>query len=457
MGRLLSTSESEQEIALLVGVQLGNRRARDVEDSLDELALLSSTAGADVAGRTVCRQPVIHPATFIGRGKSAEIAALVKEKSISTVVFDDDLSPAQGRNLQAIVGAKVIDRTQLILDIFARHARSKEGSLQIELAQLQYLLPRLRRMWTHLMRQRGGIGLRGPGERQLEIDRRRIQDRISRIKKELEHVRGRRAEQRRGRRRHGWALITLVGYTNAGKSTLLNSLTGASVEAYDQLFATLDPTTRQIRLPNHQPALITDTVGFIRKLPHHLVESFKATLEEVNEADLLVHVIDAAHPAVDHQIEAVDVVLRELGAHDKPRLAVLNKLDLERAQRQWGALAARLGRAVPVSALSGEGLEALRHELADILKDRMARMRLRVPLSAGKLLANLRSSGRVLTESYREDGTVVLEAGVPAHLVGQCTPYVIKEGRRVRGTSSRSSHGSKHKGKRLHPAGTDRR
>jgi GTPase len=444
MGRLLSTSESEQETALLVGVQLRDRRVRDVEDSLDELALLSSTAGAEVVGRVICRQSVIHPATFIGRGKSGEIADLVKEKSVSTVVFDDDLSPAQGRNLQAVIGAKIIDRTQLILDIFAQHARSKEGSLQIELAQLQYLLPRLRRMWTHLERQRGGIGLRGPGERQLEIDRRRIQDRIFRIKKALEHVRGRRAEQRRGRRRHGWALVTLVGYTNAGKSTLLNSLTGASVQAYDQLFATLDPTTRQIRLPNHQPALVTDTVGFIRKLPHHLVESFKATLEEVNEADLLVHVIDAAHPAVDHQIDAVDAVLRELGAHDKPRLAVLNKLDLDSAQAQWGRIAARLGRAVPVSALTGEGLEALRHEVADILKDRMARMRLRVPLSDGKLLANLRSSGRVLAETYRDDGTVVLEAGVPAHLVGKCTPYVIKERRRKPRTAAGKSHGQKH-------------
>ncbi len=422
MARPLLESETEPEVALLVGVEIKKGRARPVLDTLDELDLLCSTAGARVAGRVVCQLPAINPGTFIGRGKSEEIAERVRQEEISTVVFDDDLSPAQGRNLAEIIGAKIIDRTQLILDIFAQHARSKEGRLQIELAQLRYLLPRLRRMWTHLERQRGGIGLRGPGERQLEIDRRRIQDRIFRIRKSLENVRGRRSEQRRGRRRHGWALITLVGYTNAGKSTLLNKLTGANVEVYDQLFATLDPTTRQIRLPNHQPALMTDTVGFIRKLPHHLVESFKATLEEVNEADLLLHVIDASHPQVDEQIASVETVLRELGAHEKPVVNVLNKMDLAAARMQQGRMLTKPGRHVPLSALTGEGLDLLRNELADFLKSRSVRIRARIPMSEGKLLAAIRSSGRVFAEQY-DEGHVLIEAAVPAKVGGRCAPY----------------------------------
>lgn len=424
MARPLLSFDEQKETALLVGSQLKGHHEHDVHDSLDELAQLSLTAGADVRDRVVCRQVAVHPATFIGRGKAEEIAGLVRETGVTTVIFDDDLSAAQGRNLGEIIEAKIIDRTQLILDIFAQHARTREGCLQIELAQLQYLLPRLRRMWTHLGRQQGGIGLRGPGERQLELDRRRIRNRITRIQQALEHVRGRRAEQRRGRRRHGWALLTLVGYTNAGKSTLLNSLTGATAEAYDMLFATLDPTTRQLRLPNHQPALMTDTVGFIRKLPHHVVESFKATLEEVNEADLLIHVIDAAHPRVDEQIEAVDLVLRELGAGAKPRLNVLNKLDLDGARLQAARLADRLDRPVAISALTGEGLEELKDELADRLKARSLRTRLRLPPSEGKLLAAVRSSGRVFAESYEADGTAVLEVTLPPRLHGRCKPYV---------------------------------
>ena len=423
MARPPLDSAPEQETALLVGVQFRQKHDWDIHDSLDELALLSETAGAKVLDRVICRQASVNPATFIGKGKSEELGQRVKDLQATTVVFDDDLTPAQGRNLANIIQAKIIDRTQLILDIFAQHARTKEGGLQIELAQLQYLLPRLRHMWTHLERQKGGIGLRGPGERQLEVDRRRIQDRIVRIKKSLEQVRGHRSEQRRGRRRHGWALITLVGYTNAGKSTLLNSLTGANVEAYDQLFATLDPTTRQIRLSNHQPALITDTVGFIRKLPHHLVESFKATLEEVNEADLLLHVVDTAHPRADEQMAAVDAVLRQLGAEEKPVLMVLNKMDLPAAQAQARRIAERYRHVVELSALKGEGLEALKDAIADFLKGRNVRIKMRIPPSEGKLLAALRGAGRIFSMVYEDDGVVYVDAGVPGHLFGACARF----------------------------------
>ncbi|HBA85400.1 MAG TPA: GTPase HflX [Verrucomicrobia bacterium] len=419
MDQLLSLSENAKDRALLIGVVQRSHKLADVEDSLDELAQLASTSGAVVADRVICRQPRPHPATFLGRGKIESLAERVLSEKLTMVVFDDDLSPAQGRNLEELMKVKILDRTQMILDIFAQHARTKEGSLQIELARLQYLLPRLRHMWKHLERQRGGIGVMGgAGEQQMEVDRRRIQERIDRLGSEIEQVRLRRAEQRRGRRRHGWALITLVGYTNAGKSTLLNTLTGAHVLAYDQLFATLDPTTRQLQLPNNQNALITDTVGFIRKLPHHLVDAFKATLEEVLEADILLHVIDASHPKVDEQIEAVEGVLKDLGASMKFTVAVLNKIDLPGAAGQWHRLSHRFQRAVAVSALTGEGLEELRDELADCLRDRSTRAFMRLPLSEGQLLAQLKSVGKVFSEHY-ENESVLLDASLPNKMVSR--------------------------------------
>ena len=264
---------------------------------------------------------------YIGKGKAQSIKDSFQDQQVTSVIFDNELSPAQGRNLEHLFSRKVLDRTQLILDIFAQRARSREGRLQIELAQLQYLLPRLTRMWTHLSRQTGGIGTRGPGETQLEVDRRRVQERIARLERELEGVRKVRSVQREGRRRHQWPVAAVVGYTNAGKSTLLNLLTGADVVAENRLFATLDPTTRSFTLPNKQRMLLTDTVGFLRNLPHTLIESFKATLEEVNEADLLIHVVDLSHPRVDEHIEAVDEVIKELGAFGKQTLLVFNKVD----------------------------------------------------------------------------------------------------------------------------------
>jgi len=401
MTELFPTQSNEPERAWLIATHQGDTPRAEVEDSLRELRALADTAHADTAGETLCRLRDIHPATYIGRGKAVRIAEEAAAAGVRLVIFDDELSPAQGRALEDIFRVRVVDRTQLILDIFAQRALTLEGRLQIELAQLRYLIPRLRGLWTHLERQKGGIGLKGPGEKQLELDRRRIEQRITRIRAQLQAVRQRRAELRRGRRRHGWALLTLVGYTNAGKSTLLNHLAKAEVHADDQLFATLDPTTRQIRLPNHQPCLLTDTVGFIRKLPHHLVEAFKATLEEVNEADLLLHVIDASQPRVDEQIDAVEAVLRELGAGNKPVLAVFNKTDRERGRNQAIRLAERFRNSAAISAATGEGTDALCQAIADLLRDRVTHLRLNIPASEGRWIAALHANGKVLEQKVR--------------------------------------------------------
>src|SRR5580698_7044115 len=280
----------------------------------------------------------LNAATFIGPGKAGEFAQYCRANKVDTIIFDDELSPAQSRNLEKIFECKVLDRTALILDIFAQRARTREGKLQIELAQLQHLLPRLTRFWGHLSRQKGGIGMRGDGETQLETDRRRVQDRIAKIARELDVVRRQRSTQRHGRQRNLWPLASIVGYTNAGKSTLLNALTGAEVLAEDKLFATLDPTTRRLKLPTNQNVLLTDTVGFIRKLPHGLVEAFKATLEEVVRADLLLHVVDISHEQAEQQIAAVNAVLAEIGAGEKPVIMVFNKIDCAQGDAHWAHL-----------------------------------------------------------------------------------------------------------------------
>lgn len=419
--------ENEIERVLLVGAQLGrDQTAHSVNDSLDELELLCETAGAAVAERMIVRMPKPHSGTFIGTGKAKEIADLVKEQGIATVVFDDDLHPVQARELEALIMTKVIDRTQVILDIFAQRARTSEGKMQIELAQLEYLLPRLRRMWTHLERQRGGIGMHGPGEKQLEMDRRRIEEKIERYQKLLEKVRTRRNEVRRGRHRHGWAVISLVGYTNAGKSTLLNALTGAEVFAQNKLFATLDPTTRQMKLPNNQQALLTDTVGFIRKLPHGIVESFKATLEEVVESDILIHVIDASHPMVEEQIKAVNEVLGEIGVHGKPIIPALNKIDLISDKALLRRLADVLPGAVNISAKKGTGLDSLQNAVADQLRNRNVQLKLRISASEGRALATIRAQGTVYSQEY--DGeTLVVEVSVPVRLAGMFSAYAVGE------------------------------
>src|ERR1700736_3144628 len=320
--------QNNHERAVLVGLEQAGVSKLDLKDSLDELRELANSAGAEVVDTVTQKLQKPTAPYYIGKGKAELIKISLLDRQVTSVIFDDELSPAQGRNLETLLARKVVDRTQLILDIFAQRARSREGRLQIELAQLQYLLPRLTRMWEHLSRQTGGIGTRGPGETQLEVDRRRVQERIARLERELEGVRKVRSVQRQGRKRHQWAGAAVVGYTNAGKATLLNLLTGADLVAENRLFATLDPTTRSLTLPNRQRLLLTDTVGFLRKLPHTLIESFKATLEEVSEADLLIHIVDLSHPRVDEHIEAVDTVVKELGAFGKQTLMVFNKIDV---------------------------------------------------------------------------------------------------------------------------------
>src|SRR6266850_1289158 len=326
-GMIETRPKKNHERAVLVGLEQAGVSKWDLRDSLEELAELASSAGAEVVDTVTQKLQKPTAPYYIGKGKAEAIKLSLQDREVTSVIFDDELSPAQGRNLENLLSRKVLDRTQLILDIFAQRARSREGRLQIELAQLQYLLPRLTRMWHHLSRQTGGIGTRGPGETQLEVDRRRVQERIARLERELESVRKTRAIQRQGRKRHQWPVAAVVGYTNAGKSTLLNLLTGAGVVAENKLFATLDPTTRSFVLPNKQRVLLTDTVGFLRKLPHTLIESFKATLEEVVEADLLIHVVDLSHPRLDEHMAAVDAVIKEIGAYGKQTLVVFNKID----------------------------------------------------------------------------------------------------------------------------------
>ena len=421
------TDAPAPERAWLVAAPLADTPPALAEETLRELRSLAKTAGAEPVGETLCRLRAIHPATYIGRGRAAELADALREAGATLAIFDEDLSPAQGHALEDLLGLRVVDRTQLILDIFAQRARTLEGRLQVELAQLRYLLPRLRGLWTHLERQKGGIGLKGPGEKQLELDRRRIEQRIVRIRERLQQVRLHRAELRRGRRRRGWALLTLVGYTNAGKSTLLNRLADADVLADDKLFATLDPTTRQIALPGQRQCLLTDTVGFIRKLPHHLVEAFKATLEEVNEADLLIHVIDASHPRVEEQIDAVERVLADLGARGKPVLAVFNKTDLERGRNQASRLSDRFPRAIAISARTGDGTRRLLDAITDMLRDRTIRLRLSVPAADGRFLARLHALGQVVRRRVRGQ-RLHLEVVLPAAQAAAIPPaYVLPD------------------------------
>src|ERR1051326_1189187 len=361
---LIETRERKTERVFLVGVELKSRNGSG--DSLEELSELAVTAGGVVIGEGTQKMAGPCAATFIGKGKADEFARHCSRADVDTVIFDDELSPGQSRNLEKIFNCKVLDRTSLILDIFAQRARTREGKLQIELAQLEYLLPRLTRFWSHLSRQRGSTGsIGGEGESQLEADRRKVQERIDKISRDLDTVRRQRATQRAGRQRSQWPLASIVGYTNAGKSTLLNKLTGASVLAEDTLFATLDPTTRRLRLPTNQNVLLSDTVGFIRKLPHDLVEAFKATLEEVVQADLLLHVVDASHPQAEDQIQAVDAVLKEIGADGKPTLMVFNKVDqLNGNGDLLTRFTERHPHAVAISATKGEGIPNLLAELS---------------------------------------------------------------------------------------------
>ncbi len=399
----LITREFREKI-VLVGVVFPGTAADTVEANLDELGLLVDTAGADVVARITQRRDRPDPATFVGRGKVAELAALSATVDADTVVFDDELNPAQQRNLEKLLGRTAIDRTAVILDIFAQNARSPEGKAQVELALLRYRLPRLRGRGRALSQQAGGIGTRGPGETQLEVDRRRLVRRMHRLEADLREVTRTREVQRRSRQRGRHREIVLIGYTNAGKSTLLNRLTAAGVPAEDRLFVTLDPRTRQLALPGGETVLVTDTVGFVRKLPHELVEAFKSTLDSVRLADLALHVVDGTAADPEAQMGAVQEVLEEIGAADVPQLVVVNKAD-----RGEGAelLARRHEGAVAVSAATGEGVDVLLRAAADRLRMADRAVELVIPWSRGDVLAAVHREGEVVDQQAGEEAARV--------------------------------------------------
>ena len=415
-------AQKRPERALLIGLEKEGVSKWDLRDSLDELRELANSAGAEVVDTVTQKLQKPTAPYYIGRGKAESIKESCQDQHVTSVIFDDELSPAQGRNLETLFARKVLDRTQLILDIFAQRARSREGRVQIELAQLQYLLPRLTRMWHHLSRQTGGIGTRGPGETQLEVDRRRVQERIARLERELESVRKTRAIQRQGRKRHQWPVAAVVGYTNAGKSTLLNLLTGADVVAEDKLFATLDPTTRSFVLPNKQRVLLTDTVGFLRKLPHTLIESFKATLEEVSEADLLIHIADLSHQRLDEQMEAVDRVIKELDAYGKQTLLVFNKIDNLSNRELVDSYLKRFPDSVAISARTGEGVSKLVQALEAALSSWRLRSRFRIPANESALMAEIHRVGHVLELKY-EGSDALIVAHIPPDMAQKLEQY----------------------------------
>jgi len=428
---LISTQQPKEK-ALLVGVELPSRQHQvPLAYSLEELERLAKTAGATVLGKHAQQVRNVTPATLIGRGKVDEIQASIKEHDANLVIVDEDLTPAQQRNLETAFKVRVVDRSQLILDIFAQRARSNEGKLQVELAQLEYLLPRLTRQWTHLSRLGGGIGTRGPGETQLEVDRRRIRERIGHLKRRLETVERTRTLQRKERHEVPFATVALVGYTNAGKSTLMNTLTRAGVFVEDKLFATLDPTTRALRLPSGDKVMIVDTVGFINKIPHSLIEAFKSTLEEVSRADLLLHLVDMANPLYDEQIQIIEKVLSEIGAGEIPTLLVPNKIDVVEELPLRELKSKDVVDVCPISALSGAGVAKLLETVGTILDREKQPFEASFTLAQGNLIALLRERGRIVTERY--DGERVhVTALVTPKLAGQLSKLLSANGARAK-------------------------
>ncbi len=404
-----------RQLAFLVGLVRKKEDVPEGETSLAELALLTDTAGSDPVGQELVKRSRPDPATFIGSGKAGELAAVTKALDVDVVVFDNDLSPAQQRNLQRIFECDVVDRVALILDIFAQHATSREGMVQVELAQLQYRLPRLRGKGIELSRLGGGIGTRGPGETQLETDRRRIQDRIAKLQRELRNLDRGRDTRAKSRRQSQLPVASIVGYTNAGKSTLFNALTDAGVLVENRLFATLDSTVRKLELPGGQEALMSDTVGFVRRLPHELVEAFRSTLEEVKDADVLVHLVDGADRDPDRQVEAVRQVLREIGAGDIEELLVVNKIDIAAPEAVERLLKLNPG-AVAVSAATGEGREGLSAAIIERIEAGMVEVELLIPYERGDALAAAHRAGEVVSQEHLDGGTV-LQMRVPPDAV----------------------------------------
>jgi GTP-binding protein HflX len=437
MAKFTLPTELPDERAFLIGFEFANEpNLLSLEDSLNELALLAHTAGLAIVGQTTQRIRKPNPKTLLGSGKIEEIKNLIKETVADIVIFDDELSPRHQRELERIFGddVRVIDRTALILDIFALHAQTREGSLQVELAQYEYRLPRLTRAWTHLARQAGGgggragsvggVGLRGPGETQLEVDRRDIGRRIANLRRQLDKVRAHRSRYRARRRRAAIPTIALVGYTNSGKSTLLNRLSNANVLVADKLFATLDPTTRRVELPRGRQVLFTDTVGFIQKLPTTLVAAFRATLEEIGEADQLLHVVDITHPNANAQAQAVRITLEEIGVADMPMVTALNKIDLLSNPQSIVSRVDEFERAVPISALTGEGIPTLLATTEHELFDAMALIKVRLPYKEGRLISLFHEQGIIEDINHYQDA-VIIEGHVPAHLIDQFQEYLV--------------------------------
>ena len=413
---MIETAQKEERV-LLVAVQLGDEW--ETQESLDELAELVRTAGGVVAGRVTQARERIHPGTYLGKGKIEEVAALIEMQDISSVVTDDELTPAQYNNLTDALSVKVVDRTMLILDIFARRASTAEGKIQVELAQLRYRSARLAGLGKSMSRLGGGIGTRGPGEKKLEMDRRLIGKRISVLKEGLSEVVRHRELIRSGRKKGKTPPVAaIVGYTNAGKSTLLNYLTDAGVLAEDELFATLDPTTRAVLLPCGSEILLTDTVGFIRKLPHHLIEAFRSTLEEVVYADLIIHVADASNPRMDTQMAVVYDTLNDLGAGVKPVYTLFNKIDLLKEREGHHLWDSRAEKTYCISAKTGEGIEAFAEGLSEFILLGQILYEETIPYTKASLISRIRSEGQLMTEEYREDG-IYVKALVPSPLYGK--------------------------------------
>ena len=414
------------ERAILIGMEWGrNDSLWTVEDSLEELKQLADTAGATVIKKFIQKRPKPDPAFFIGRGKVQELALYAQQENIDLCIFDDELSPAQQRNIESVMGIRILDRTALILDIFAQRARTNEGKLQVELAQLQYTLPRIMGKGLMLSRLGGGIGTRGPGETKLEVDRRRIRDRIAFIKEQIEKVKAVRSLHRSKRKKNKVFEVSLVGYTNAGKSTLLNTLTNSDIYAKDQLFATLDPTTRQLTLPNKQEIIITDTVGFIQRLPHQLIAAFRSTLEVVTEADLLVHVIDVSHELYKEQAAAVHEVLKEIGAETKPVITVYNKIDKLPPDSKLADRLALEEDTVCISAAKKLNLETLQQMIESHLKSKAVEVTLCIPYAETAKAAQLHETANVLEQEYTENGAV-MKVILPVEDLEAYNEYILK-------------------------------
>ena len=416
------------ERALLVGLELLRDNRWDIDDLLAELSQLARTAGMEVVGSNVSRRLKPNPATYIGTGKAEEIGQLCRDDDVAIILFNGDLSPAQLRNLQDATGVMVMDRTELILKIFAQRARTREACLQIELAQLHFQLPRVAGAWTHLSRQKGGMkGTRDAGEKQVEMDRRIIRTRIHQLEKEVDVVQRQREAQRKRRNRTRIPVVSIIGYTNSGKSTLLNSLTDALVPAEDKLFATLDPITRKATLPSGRTVLFSDTVGFIRNLPHNLIKAFRATLEEVREADLLIEVLDLSHRMVWKQKKAVEEVLKELKADEKPMIVALNKMDLVRDKFLLAEARSRLDGGVPISALKRTGLDELLQVIDDQLDGPRRNYRFLIPQSRQDLISHLYREGQVVRIDYHQND-IYVEVLTEDRLLGGARRFLLEGG-----------------------------